>query len=242
MHDPVADILRQREALGTGAGAGIAVSVLLHGGITALAIYAALHAPPPAPPQTLSIRFAQPRATPVAPVTQKPKAAPKPVAPRIEEPKPDPPKAAPAKPVEKNTVPLSPFGRSTKKGSENPETKPNTETAPPGPVTSTAPALPAGSSGITGLEGGDFNCPVCAQYLDAMTRRIGSSWIPGRAKVVVRFRILRDGTITDLAVETSGGTSLIDRQARGAVLAASPLNPLPPAYGGQFLGVRFTFQ
>ena len=243
MHDPVGDVLRQRAALGTGTGAGIAVSLVLHGGITALAIYAAMHATPPTPATTLSIRFAQPKSAAVAtPVMQKP-AAPKPVAPRIEEPKPEPPKVAPAKPVEKNTVPLSPFGRSTKKGSENPETKPKTETAPPAAVTSTAPTVPAGSAGITGLEGGDFPFTM---YIAGMQKTISRNWYRPQGStdltVVIHFRILRDGTIVDADYKTRSGNGTFDRQAMSAVVSSSPLSPLPFAYNGTYLGVDLTFR
>lgn len=241
MQDPVADILRQRAALAGGAGVGIAVSLVLHGGITALAVYAALHAAPPAPAPVLSIRLAQPKAV-AAPVMQKP-AAPKPVAPRIEEPKPEPPKVTPAKPVEKNTVPLSPFGRSTKKGSESPETKPKPETAPPAPVTSTAPVVPVGGTGVTGLEGGDFPFTL---YIAGMQKAISRNWyrpqVGGDLTVVVRFRILRDGTITESVVTQSSGNATFDRQALSAVRSSNPLNPLPFAYNGTYLGVDLTFR
>jgi protein TonB len=243
MHDPVADVLRQRAALGTGAGAGIAVSVVLHGTLTALAVYAAMHATPPSPATMLNIKLApvQSRAIEAAPRVVK--TPPKPVERRIEEPKPEPPKTAVEKPPEKNTVPLSPFGRSAKKGSENPAPPPRTDTAPPTAATSTAPVVPIGGSGVTGLEGGDFPYTL---YLEAMQRKIGGNWfrpqLAGGAAVIVYLRIQRDGTITDVKVETSSGNPTFDRAARSAVLSSSPLNPLPFAYNGTFLGVHLTFR
>jgi periplasmic protein TonB len=243
MHDPVSDVLRQRAALGTGASAGIAVSLVLHGGMIALAIYAALHATPPAPVSTLSIRLAQAKAPAITspkPIT--PPAA-KPIAPRIEPPKPEPAKVDPAKPVEKNTVPLSPFGRSTQKGSENPETRPKTDTTAPATATSTAPVVPVGGSGVTGLEGGDFPFTL---YINGMQRAIQKNWlrpqIGGDLTVVIRFRILRDGTITDTDYVTRSGNPTFDRQALSAVRSSSPLSPLPYAYNGTYLGVNLTFR
>src|SRR5258705_7124693 len=119
MRDRVADVLDQRAALDRGAGSAVAVSLLLHVGLTACVVYAATHATPPKAVTMVSIRLA-----PMTPAV--PAAAPKPIAkPKIEEPKPkiEEPKPVvaktPPKP-EKNTVPLSPFGRSTKKGSETP--------------------------------------------------------------------------------------------------------------------------
>src|SRR5687768_8228343 len=112
MRDPVAEILDQRAALDRGAGAAVALSVLLHGGLTAYAIYAATHAAPPRPATMVSIQFAS--VTPAAPSVRPKKAA----KPRIEEPKPriEEPKPVVEKPADKppkvvkNTVPLSPFG------------------------------------------------------------------------------------------------------------------------------------
>jgi periplasmic protein TonB len=258
MRDGVADVLAQRVALDRGAGLGIALSLLLHGGLTALAIYAATHATAPQAAQMVSIEFAKMPGLPA--VTQK-KAA-KPIEPpKIEEPKPIPepkipepkitePKITEPKPaavttpakVEKNTVPLSPFGRSTKKGSETPPvTKP--ATAPPvAPATTTA-EVPIGGSGVTGLEGGDFPYTL---YLQGMHRRIGTNWFrpqvaPGTATIIY-FRILRDGTIGEVKVETSSGNGTFDRAALSAVRSSSPLNPLPFAYDGTYLGVHLTFR
>lgn len=240
MHDPVADVLRQRAALGTGAGAGIAVSVVLHGGLIALAVYAAIHAKPPVPVSMLNIKLAQPSVEPrpLRPPSPVPPAAKADVAPPVPIPAPsvEPPKTPPTQPPEKNTVPLSPFGRSTKKGSESPAVEP--------PVaTSTAPAVPIGGSGVTGLEGGDFPYTL---YLEAMQRRIGSNWfrpqIAGGRSVIVYFRIQRDGTITDSEVKTSSENGTFDRQALSAVRSSSPLNPLPFAYNGTYLGVHLTFR
>src|SRR5688572_18168622 len=90
MRDGVADVLAQRVALDRGAGAGIVLSLLLHGGLTALAIYAATHASAPRPAQMVSIEFAKMPGPPAAPARQQ-KPAPKPAeTPKIEEPKPAP--------------------------------------------------------------------------------------------------------------------------------------------------------
>ena len=122
MQDRVADVLAQRATLDRGAGLGVVVSIVLHAGVIALAVYAALHATPPRPATMVSIQFpGSPTPAITKPAVKKPSAP----APKIEEPKPkiEEPKPqvdqTPPKP-EKNTVPLSPFGQSTKKGSETP--------------------------------------------------------------------------------------------------------------------------
>jgi TonB family protein len=246
MRDRVADVLAQRASLDRGAGTAFALSLLLHGGLSALAVYAALHAPAPQKVSLVSIQFA--KLPPVTPAAQKPAkpAATSPkiedVQPKIEEPKPQLKPETPKKP-EKNTVPLSPFGRSTKKGSETPPVEPPKPAAPPAAATSTAPAVPIGGSGVTGLEGGDFPFTI---YLEGMNRRIGSNWFRpqagGGAAVVIYFRILRDGTIVESRVETPSGNPTFDRAALSAVRSSSPLTPLPFAFSGNYLGVHLTFR
>lgn len=243
MRDRVADVLAQRATLDRSAGTAIALSLLVHGGLGALVVYTALHARPPQRATMVNIQFAKAPAAP-APAITKPAAKPaapkiEDVKPKIEEPKPQATPEPPKKP-EKNTVPLSPFGRSTKKGSEQPAVAP----PPAAPAaTSTAPAVAVGGSGVTALEGGDFPYTL---YLDGMQRRIGSNWFRPQAgagaTVIIYYRILRDGRITDSRVETPSGNPTFDRAALSAVRSSSPLNPLPFAYNGTYLGVHLTFK
>lgn len=255
MHDHVADVLAQRATLDRGAGAAIVLSIILHGGLAAVAAYGALRMTPPKAARVVNIQFARmPAAAPASPPparVQAPPAAPaappkiQEPEPKIVEPKPQVTKSAPE--PEKNTVPLSPFGRSTKKGSERPAAAPPRETPAPAPAlggTGTTTAdVPVGGTGVTGLEGGDFPFTL---YIDGMQRRIGSNWF--RAQVasgtttVIYFRILRDGSITDARVATPSGNATFDRAALSAVRSSNPLNPLPPAYNGNYLGVHLTFR
>jgi TonB family protein len=256
MRDRVADVLAQRATLDRGAGPAIALSVLLHAALAALAAYGALHASAPEPASFVTIKFAPISAAPPAAASPRTSRveAPKPVAPKIEEPKPkieEPkPVVAPPKPAakpEKNTVPFSPFGRSTKKGSETaapapPVAAPATTIAPPGIATTTAD-VPVGGTGVTGLEGGDFPYAI---YIQGMNRKIGGAWArpqvtPGTTAIVY-FRIQRNGAIVDATIETPSGNGTFDRAALSAVRSASPLNPLPFGYSGPFLGVRLTFK
>jgi protein TonB len=234
MQDRVADVLRERAALDTGAAAGLIGSILFHGSIAAAMVYAALHQPAPQQTPTLKIQFARmPR--PVVPVVNKPK----PVTPRIQEPKPEPKPKPVVAPPEKKTVPLSPFGKSEKKGSENPETaKPAPSTAVPAV---NEPAV--GQSGITALEGEPFPYTL---YIDRMQTLIGARWFrgspPGAPKTIIHFIIQRDGSIREATIELSSGNGTFDRAALRAVLETSPLPPLPFGYGGTYLGVHLTFR
>ena len=234
MQDRVAEVLAQRAALDNGGAGGVILSILLHILIAGAAIYAALHAKPPKMVSTLNIRFAKMPAAAAPAIESKPAEAPKAV-PKIEPPKPQPVKPVETKkPVEKGTVPFSPFGKSTKKGSETPESRiPNPESRP-------ATAAPGVSAQ---LEGGDFPYTI---YIERMKTNIGAHWFrpqaTGEAVTMVYFVIERDGTIRDVRTETPSGNSAVDRAALRAVMEANPLPPLPFGYAGTYLGVHLTFR
>jgi TonB family protein len=248
MDDRVGELLAERARIGSGAGGGIALSVFLHGSIAAAAVYAAMHASAPQQVSTLDIRFAP------ATAIQEPRVVPGPerrraAAPekhlKIPEPVADVPKPA-AKP-EPKTVPFSPFGQSTRKGSEKP-IAPAPHTPIPAPAATPGIVggadIPIGASGVTGLEGGDFPYTI---YIDRMKSLIGQRWLRPQADssgvtATVYFIIDRDGTIRDAKNEISSGNGTFDRAALRAVLEASPLPPLPFAYNGTYLGVRLTFR
>jgi len=229
MEDRVGDVLARRAALESGAGAGVALSVLLHAGAAAAVVYAALHQTAPQMANVLTINLTP--ITPAAPARPR-------LAPVIREPAPvvEKPKPAAAKP-EPKTVPLSPFGKSPKKGSEVPAPAP----PPPAPAAAPAPEIPIGGTGAT-IEG-DFPYTI---YVQTMNRLIGQHWArpeikPG-SSVTVSFTIDRDGGIRDVAVEKSSGSSFFDRAAQRAVLETSPLQPLPFGYNGTYLVVHLIFK
>src|SRR5258706_43280 len=244
MDDRVGDLLAERARLGGGAGPGIAVSLLLHGSIAAAVVYAAMHATAPQEMSTLKIQFANPATvsvpTPIAPT------APPPLPPKkltIPEPAAEPPK--PVVKSEPKTVPLSSFGKSTKKGSETP---PAPHPQPPTPQIAAKPGvvggvdIPIGAAGVTGIEG-DFPYTI---YIDRMKTLIGQRWLRPQAgngvTATVSFVIDRDGTIRDAKNEIPSGNGTFDRAALRAVLEASPLPPLPFGYNGTYLGVHLTFR
>ena len=239
MEDRVAEILGQRAALDQGFTAGVLLSLLLHGGITAAAVYAAMHSEAPKIASIINIKLAPMRAPAGPAAVVQPAAPPKPATPRIESPKPQPLKPVETKKApEKNTVPLSPFGKSEKKGSENPVAAPPTR-HPANPVTQAAPEGP----GVTAaLEGGDFPYTL---YIDRMTTLVGAHFFRPQGAttpVTIYFVIDRDGTIRDARVDVASGNSTVDRAALRAVLESSPLPPLPFGYSGTYLGVHLKFR
>ena len=61
-------------------------------------------------------------------------------------------------------------------------------------------------------------------------------------ETVVYFRIVRDGGIGSLRLETTSGYEFFDRSAVRAIQLSDPLPPLPLGYSGGDLGVHFGFQ
>jgi TonB family protein len=251
MEDHVADVLAQRAALERGRMPAILFTVVLHGAIAAAIVWAAHRAPAIERMPVISIKFAA--ASPSiqsAPPSRPAKTPAKPVAvtpppPKIEQPAVEP--ETPSTPVKlsANSVPLSPFGRSTKPGQEKqappsptPVPVPAAGTGTPG-ITTTLPAV--GSSGVTGLEG-TFPFPF---YIERMNTLIAGKWFRPPAKgdflTAVYFTIHRDGSIRDAKIEGSSGNATFDRAALRAVIEASPLPPLPFGYSGTYLGVHLTF-
>lgn len=232
MDDAIGEVLAQRKALDRGAGAGIALSVIVHGAITAAAVYAALRTPVQQEVPLIEIKFAKMPAAVAAPAPP-PDGGLKPAAPQKPQPvvpTPKPVAAAPAK-----TVPLSPFGKSPKKGTEHPETP-----LPRDPATPSV-AIPVGGTGA--VVEGDFPYTI---YIERMRTLIGQHWYrpqaaPGIATTVY-FVVERDGTVRDTRSESESGNGTFDRAALRAILESSPLPPLPFGYSGTYLGVHLTFK
>ena len=243
MEDRVAEVLAQRAALERGPAAGIVLSILLHGGITALAVHAALHAKAPQVANVLTIKFAAPTVAPAIVPANAPK--PKPAAPVIHEPVPVVETPKPAKPETptKNTAPPSPFGKSTKKAGPAPLPPPAPSPAATTTATAAAPAVAPGTSGVAGVEGGDFPYTM---YLTNMNRLIGTHWfrpqLTGDLTTRIAYTINRDGSITDASIEQASGNGTADRAALRAVLESSPLPPLPFGYNGTYLRVHLIFK
>jgi TonB family protein len=148
------------------------------------------------------------------------------VAPPVEKPKPPKPKPKPEKPEPKKTMPTS----------EPQQVEPSES------PTQTGEAEEA-STGDISLDGQDF---PFAYYIATMRRKIAANWeVPGQSSqeryCVVYFRVSRRGSIVAPSIETSSGNLVFDQAALRAVHQANPLPALPPGYGGDDLGVHFSF-
>ncbi len=127
--------------------------------------------------------------------------------------------------------------------------------AAPRPAAGPALDLPAtGGSGSEGGAMGGFGAAISffdadfpfSYYVEQLQSLIGANWlkppVPDKTSVVVAFRVLRSGQVTDVKIETPSGISVYDRAASRAIYAANPLPPLPPEYHGDALGVHIRFQ
>jgi protein TonB len=106
------------------------------------------------------------------------------------------------------------------------------------------PGLGLGGSGGGSPFDQDFEY---SYYVQQMLTRIHQHWqrtpVRGTTVVVVRFTILRNGSIQDAEVEQSSGFGLLDRGALRAVILSDPMPPLPNSYPRDRVGVhlRFTY-
>ena len=129
--------------------------------------------------------------------------------------------------------------------------------SPGGQFGGPAPSSPSGGGGqgylggalqmLTPSEGVDFT-----NYLARVLAGVKRNWysvIPESARlgdkgrVMLRFRILRDGNVPfpEPMLEMTSNKEPLDRAALSSIRASSPFEPLPPAFSGPFIELRFIF-
>ncbi len=128
---------------------------------------------------------------------------------------------------------------------------------PPTPGAEPGPAPGVGGAGAPGFgeqHGGgigalDAEAFEFAWYRAALTQKLRTSWakpsvqnLGAPLRTVVYFKVMRNGQITEVQLESPSGFDLLDRSALRAVYDANPLPPLPYAYKSDSLGVHFFFE
>jgi protein TonB len=103
---------------------------------------------------------------------------------------------------------------------------------------------------IQGEGGGDFATRY-GWYVEAVKRKIGSSWnlfeidptvrSARRAKSTMTFTINHDGSVKNIRLEQSSGNQSMDISAQRALANASPMPPLPNDYAKPYINVTFDF-
>ncbi len=251
--DAVGYIIAQRQRdRGPWVGATV-LALLLHAGVVIGMLASALARPPRfAPPRAVAVRLlsAGSLARPAPAPSPAPEAVPSAPRPKIEKPV----EEAPPPPSKKAL--LLPAKESKKKVTPPPVSR-------PGPAATPAVSLPSageeatsstgagpssGAGGAAGigslrLDQADFKYPV---YIERLVLIISLNWFKPAQSVqtnpIVHFEIERDGTVTDPRIVTSSGLPFVDRAALRAVIASSPLPPLPAEYGGPRLGIQVVFE
>jgi hypothetical protein len=197
-------------------------------------------APPPKPKTP-------PREPEMALPTPKAKEPPKKEAPKREEKKPEPaPRAVAEKPAEKK--------REVSPPAQTPESPPRSESVAraqpdrprgsgrPGPGSGAGNGLSlGGGSGMLSLDSANF---PFSYYLRQVTGRIEENWIRPQqnlGRVVIYFRIKRDGTIIEPQIHESSRNQSVDLLASGAIKRSEPFPPLPVEFGGDYLGIYLCF-
>jgi TonB family protein len=116
--------------------------------------------------------------------------------------------------------------------------------------------LPSGGGGqglngavemLTPTEGVDFS-----NYLARVIASVKRNWysimpesarLGDRGRVILQFRIMRNGLVPDAEPQLMGpsGKEPLDRAALSSIRASSPFEPLPPAFSGPYVELRFIF-
>lgn len=244
--DAVGHILAARERETLPWGLGISFALLLHAAIaSAFLVSAFLHPRRILATRTVAVRLVQagtlrggaevavPRAEPERPKIVKP----------VEEAPPPPSGKAKLLPSTKKEKPPAPAPAPQKPGSSA-----SSSFSAAAATGSTGRGGPLGAGGDVGIGGATFDQPDFnySYYIERMLVTIGTNWFKPALTVpsspVIKFKIQRDGTLAEADVERSSGLSFVDRAALRAVLASSPLPPLPAEFSGDHLGVHLIFE
>lgn len=109
-----------------------------------------------------------------------------------------------------------------------------------GGVGNPGPGNPNGRPGIDAIREPDFG-----PYMRDLQKRIKMNWDPPKGneskRVVLLFKIAKDGRLLSCSVFKSSGLPGADKAAINAVQATAPFRPLPPEFKGPSIDIQFTF-
>ena len=223
--------LRSERRRPAGTAAGLIGTVLVHGGVVALALTQVK--PAKAGPPTYAVELV---AAPAP--TEKKRLA------REAVPKPPEEKPAPVKPPPKPKPAKAPA----------PKPSPPTEEKHEAPPKTSAPVTPAeGETPSTGTDVATIKTPGLQfpypEYLRNIVTQVYRSWDRDAAGqnsfAEISFLILRDGSVRDIRFVTRSGSFSFDLGAQGAIEAAGnarAFGPLPDGWDADVLPVSFYFK
>ena len=202
-------------------------------------------------------------APPTARPSAKPTSAPTPVA------KPTTPFATPvpANAPTGKTLATGPIGGTSSstgsaKGGTGKGSSTGSRTGVPTPSLAPGKSTGSGSLGRTGKGGGTGNLgnpgggggapgidalrePDFGPYMRELQRRIKMNWDPPKGneskRVVLLFKIAKDGRLLSCRVNKSSGLPSADQAALKAVELTAPFRPLPADFKGSSIDIQFTF-
>ncbi|MCA9473506.1 MAG: TonB family protein [Nitrospirales bacterium] len=107
-----------------------------------------------------------------------------------------------------------------------------------------APDAASGSGSSTARNSAGQN-----RYLALIEAKIEQEWVAPRVslaedhpQVILKFRVLSSGEVTDLGIQQSSGNGYYDAAAKRAVRAASPLPPFPKDLDSSYLDLLYKFR
>jgi TonB family protein len=102
------------------------------------------------------------------------------------------------------------------------------------------PGNPSGRPGIDAVKEPDFG-----PYMRELQRRIKMNWEPPKGneskRVVLLFKIARDGRLLSCTVYKSSGLPSADKAAINAAQLTAPFKPPPAELKGSSIDIQFTF-
>ncbi len=102
---------------------------------------------------------------------------------------------------------------------------------------------PGGGGGAPGIDA--LREPDFGPYMRELQRKIKLNWDPPKGneskRVVLLFKIAKDGRLLSCRVYKSSGLQSADAAALKAVELTAPFKPLPADYRGQSIDIQFTF-
>lgn len=102
---------------------------------------------------------------------------------------------------------------------------------------------PGGGGGAPGIDA--LREPDFGPYMRELQRRIKMNWDPPKGneskRVVLLFKIAKDGRLLSCKVNKSSGLPSADQAALKAVELTAPFRPLPADFKGQNIDIQFTF-
>jgi len=101
---------------------------------------------------------------------------------------------------------------------------------------------PGGGSSLSGLDTRfAWYRATVVDILNANWIQVADDYTQQNRSVIVHFAISETGHITDVVIEASSGSALLDRGVRRAIQASDPLPPIPQGFGKDRLTARFRF-